>query len=229
MIGLIGAMRIETEEIIQAMSHAQEEAISGVTYVHGFIGGQEIVAATCGIGKVFAALCAQTMILKYKVSHIINLGVAGGLAPGLAVGDIVIADKVVQHDIDTSALGDPVGLISGINQVYLSCDPESAQRFGKIAEQLKYSASTGVIASGDQFIAKATAKIRLQREFGAVACEMEGGAIGQICFVNQVPFTLLRAISDGADNSAGTDYQTFAKTSAAHMQAMIMAYLTSRP
>lgn len=109
MIGLIGAMRIETEEIIQAMSHAQEEAISGVTYVHGFIGGQEIVAATCGIGKVFAALCAQTMILKYKVSHIINLGVAGGLAPGLAVGDIVIADKVVQHDIDTSCAWRPGG------------------------------------------------------------------------------------------------------------------------
>ena len=221
MIGIIGAMHIEIQELIDSMQQAKQKTISGVTYWHGIIEGQEVVAAVCGIGKVFAALCAQTMILHYQPACIINIGVAGGLAPFLHIGDIVIADKVCQHDIDTTALGDPLGLISGINQVFLPCDAGQTELLYQTAKENSFTIWKGAIASGDCFVAKPEKKALLRHYFEAIACEMEGGAIGQICYVNQISFCLIRAISDGADDNAGDDYPTFVQKSAAYMQKMI--------
>ena len=229
MIGIIGAMHIEIQELIDSMQKTEQQTISGVTYWHGMIEKQEVVAAVCGIGKVFAALCAQTMILHYHPACIINIGVAGGLAPFLHIGDIVMADRVCQHDIDTTALGDPLGLISGPNQVFLPCDAGQTETLYQTAKANGFTVWKGTIASGDCFVAKPEKKALLKQHFGAIACEMEGGAIGQICYVNQIPFCLIRAISDSADDSAGDDYPTFKQKSAAHMQKMIKQYLKTKP
>lgn len=122
MIGIIGAMHIEVETVKSLMENKVSETVSGMEFVSGTLFGRKIVVAVCGIGKVAAAMCAQTMILKYSPECIINTGVGGSLDPELHICDVVIAESLVQHDMDTSPLGDPVGLISGINIVNIPCD-----------------------------------------------------------------------------------------------------------
>ena len=124
MIGLIGAMTVEVELIKGSMTEKREETISGITFVQGKLEGVDCVAAVSGIGKVNAAMCAQTMILRYHPRLIINTGVAGGMGKGIKISDIVVADSVVQHDMDTSDLGDPKGFISGIDRIQIPCDEE---------------------------------------------------------------------------------------------------------
>jgi len=121
-IGVIGAMQIEVDNLKASMSDISTKEYSGVTYVCGTIGDKEVVAAVCGIGKVFAAICAEAMILEFHVDYVINIGVGGTLCKELGVMDVAVADKVVQHDMNTTPLGDPVGLLSGINEVYLPTD-----------------------------------------------------------------------------------------------------------
>ena len=118
-IGIIGAMRVEIEALAAAMENPKTEVISGIEFRSGILCGREAVLAVCGVGKVFAALCAQTMILRCGVDAVINTGVAGTLSGELSIGDIAVAADVVQHDMDTSPLGDPVGLISGLNIVHM--------------------------------------------------------------------------------------------------------------
>ncbi len=214
-IGIIAAMNIEAEGILARMSNVTPETVSGVTFAEGKLHGIPCVVAVCGIGKVFAALCAQTMILRYNPRLILNSGVAGSLSDSLTIGDIAVAESLVQHDMDTSALGDPVGMISGIHIVHLPCDAEASERLANCAATLEgVSVKRGVIASGDKFMSDGAEKRRIADTFGAVACEMEGAAIGQVCYVNQVPCAVMRAISDGGDEAAALDYPTFARMAA---------------
>lgn len=213
-IGIIGAMQIEVEAICAAMEHTVTETVGNMTFVCGDLRGKRVVCAKCGIGKVFAAMCAQTMILKYAPACIINSGVAGTLSESLSIGQIALAEQVVQHDMDTSPIGDPVGLISGINIIYIPADPAvtTALAAAVAAEDVPYM--RGTVASGDQFICHAAHKERIRATFETedkpvIACEMEGAAIGQVCYVNGVPYGILRAISDGGDEQAFEDYPTF--------------------
>ena len=208
LIGIIGAMDIEVDGIVSSMSEVEIKKISGITFYKGKLGSSCAVVAKCGIGKVFAALCAQTMILEYHPDVIINSGVAGSLGGGVGVLDVVIADKVVQHDMDTSAIGDPYGLISGINVIYIDADKGASESLACACEVLNYKFHSGTIASGDKFIASISDKDLIKERFGARACEMEGAAIGQVCYVNNTKFAILRAISDG--EGAEMDYMTFA-------------------
>lgn len=214
MIGIIGAMAIETEAIIKELKAPQVQQISGVQFVQGEWCGQQVVVATCGVGKVFAALCAEAMILAYHPKRIVNTGVAGALAPELHLLNVVIGTEVVQHDMDTSPLGDPVGLLSGINKVELPTDAVLNGAFKKAAEALGVPALAGRVASGDQFIASEEKRNYIRQTFGAACCEMEGAAIGHVCYVNKVPFAVLRAISDGAAGDAKMDYPAFAAKAA---------------
>lgn len=214
MIGIIGAMTVEIEGIREKMTDKTEKTVSGVTYVSGYLNGCETVTAVCGIGKVFAAICAQTMILEFSPELIINTGVAGSLSSSLNVCDIAVADRVVQHDMDTSPLGDPKGLISGINKVYIDADKNIGALLSEIASGEGINTVSGTIASGDCFVASKELKERIASDFGAIACEMEGAAIGQVCYVNNVPFSVLRAISDKADGVAEIDYPAFCKMAA---------------
>ena len=222
-IGIIGAMDIEVDAIISSMSEKNEKIISGIKYVSGKIFDKNVVVAKCGVGKVFAAICAQTMIIEYSPKVIINTGVAGSLVSGFNVLDIAIAKSVVQHDMDTSALGDPKGLISGINVVYIDTNVNVQNALKTASCTVKCNVKEGVIASGDKFISDKEEKLQLNKSFNAIACEMEGASIGQVCYVNQVPFGVLRAISDG--DGAEMDYMTFAPLAAKQSINIIMEFI----
>ena len=169
------------------------------------------MVAQCGIGKVFAAICTEAMILKFNPDYIINTGVAGTLTNALSIGDVAISQSVVQHDMDTSPIGDPKGLLSGMNIINIPADEYLSSLAKEVIKEQKINCIKGVIASGDQFIASKTQKDLIVSEFSAIACEMEGAAVGHVCFVNKVKFLILRAISDSADNSSHMDYPTFLK------------------
>ena len=201
-IGIIGAMDAEVAALKSKMNIEITETISGIEFCRGTLCGKDIVVAKCGVGKVFAAICAQTMILRFGATHIINTGVGGALDPKLDLLDLVISDKVVQHDMDTSPLGDPVGLVSGINRVYF----EASTVLIDAAKATGVPCVTGTIASGDQFVADSETKAAIVERFGASICEMEGAAIGHVCFVNGVDFLIVRAVSDSANENSVMDF-----------------------
>lgn len=216
MVGIIGAMSVEVEALKGAMTDKTSERISGIDFVSGVLCGKDVVVAQCGIGKVFAAMAAQTMILRFGVEMIINTGVGGTLTDKLGIADVAISTACVQHDMDTSAIGDPVGLISGINVIELPADRELGECVAKAASELGIKSLFGVIASGDQFVSSADKKRYITENFGAIACEMEGAAIAHVCYVNGVRCVVIRAISDSADGSAHMDYGEFVKLAAAN-------------
>lgn len=225
MIGIIAAMDVEMKSLRSYMENTETEVISGIRFVRGTLEGKDVVTAVCGIGKVFAALCAQTMILHYQPQCIINTGVAGTLTDALTIGSIAVSSAVVQHDMDTSPLGDPVGLISGINKVELPADRLLTGQLSACAKVMGIKTATGVIASGDQFVASAERKVFIVEHFKAIACEMEGAAVGQVCYVNKIPFCVLRAISDSADGSSHMDYPTFVQMAAEQSVALMRRFM----
>ena len=225
-IGLIGAMKIETDALKALVEDAVCETVSGIEFVSGTIHGKAVVVAQCGIGKVFAALCAQTMILRYGVDKVINTGIAGTLSERLGLLDVAISTAVVQHDMDTSALGDPVGLISGLNVVEIPATEGLCREIARAGESLGFRCVSGVIASGDQFIGDPGKKAYIRDTFGAIACEMEGAAIGQVCYVNGVEFAILRTISDNADETAGAmEYPELCRRAAERAQQLMRKFL----
>ena len=227
-IGIIGAMDNEVRELISKLSDRRTEKVSGIEFNVGELYGKKVVVAKCGVGKVFAAICAEAMIIKYAPALVVNTGVGGALEKSLRPLDIVFADKLVQHDMDTSPIGDPVGLISGINRVYFETDKRALDVLTAAAEELKIKYSVGTVATGDKFIAQKADKERISTLFGASACEMEGGSIAHTAFVNETPFMVVRAISDSADGDASMDYPTFlpqaVKISTALTLALIEKY-----
>ena len=225
MIGIIAAMNVEMDGLRAHMENPVSETVSGVEFVRGTIEGREVVTAVCGIGKVFAALCAQTMILRYAPEAVINTGVAGTLTDELSIGNLAVSACVVQHDMDTSAIGDPVGLISGINMVEIPADRALSDRLCAAAQTVGVKTLTGCIASGDQFVANPGRKTFIADTFSAIACEMEGAAVGQVCYVNHVPFCVLRAISDSADGSSHMDYPVFAQMAAEQSVRLLLTFL----
>ena len=225
MIGILGAMDIELEALLADMKEKESEQISGFTFFKGNIENREVVIAKCGIGKVAAALCAQAMILRYQPSLLLHTGVAGTLTTALSVTDVAVGTSAVQHDMDTSPLGDPVGLISGINKIYFEADKKAADLFLAIAKESGVNAIGGTIASGDQFIASAEQKARIVKNFDAIACEMEGGAVAHAAYLAKTPFVILRAISDSADGSSHMDYPTFLPIAANRSYAMVKEFL----
>ena len=222
-IGIIGAMSSEVEIILAGLADKNCESISGIDFYIGRLGEKTVAVAKCGVGKVFAATCAQTMIIRYSPKLLINTGVGGAIASGISTGDVVIADSLVQHDMDTSAIGDPVGLVSGINKIYFEADERAAKILLSTAEKLGYTARLGRKATGDIFVASKEDKKRISELFSASACEMEGGAIAQVAFVNETPFAVIRAISDNADGEATMDFPTFLPIAAERSSMLAMA------
>ena len=227
-IGIIGALEDEVREIISRLEDRQTETVGSIEFNLGKLFGKNVVIAKCGVGKVFAAICAEAMIIKYSPSLVVNSGVGGALDKSLKPLDIVFADKLVQHDMDTSPIGDPVGLISGINRIYFETDKRATLVLENAARELEVNYLIGTIATGDKFISERADKDRLTSLFGATACEMEGGAIAHTAFVNGTPFMVVRAISDSADGEACMDYPTFlplaTKISTALTLALIEKY-----
>lgn len=224
MVGLIGAMSVEVEALMDQLEDRQERRIGMDVFVSGKLFGKDAVLSVCGPGKVNAALCAQSLILHYQPEWILNLGVAGAGDTTVSIGDMVIATAAVQHDMDTSPIGDPVGLVSKINLVEIPCDASLRARLVKAASAVQgVKVHEGVIATGDQFINSGEVRSRIHRLFNAKAVEMEGGAVAHACYVHGVPCGVLRSISDQADGRSDMDYPSFTKLAARHSQQVVEA------
>lgn len=227
MIGIIGALDIEVAILRDKMVNPTVETISGVDFIRGKLEGRDVVLARSGVGKVFAAICAQTMILKYGVKAIINSGVAGTLTGELHIGDVAISTACVQHDMDTSPVGDPVGLLSGINVVELPADTTLVGELDKVCADAGVNHRLGVIATGDQFVATHERRDWIRDQFKAIAVEMEAGSIAHVCYVNKVPFASIRVISDEASGDVHIDYMTFVKKAAATSSDITLRWLAA--
>ncbi|HCW80165.1 MAG TPA: 5'-methylthioadenosine/adenosylhomocysteine nucleosidase [Ruminococcaceae bacterium] len=227
MTGIIGAMSSEVEKLLEQMEEGKTEKISGITYHSGMLAGRQCVVAQCGIGKVAAAVCAQTMFLRYAPSELINVGVAGGIGSGVHIGDVVISSGLVQHDMDTTALGDKKGFISGLSLVVIPASKRLSEITVHTAEKIYGSEKVhlGIIASGDQFISDGKELGRIREDFGASACEMEGASIAQVAYMNGVPFVVIRAISDNADEKASGNFNEFCERSAHETASLITGIL----
>ena len=213
MIGIIGAMMPEIEHLTNIMEEKTEKQFGSLKFVSGKIHNKDVVCTVCGIGKVYAAIAAQTMILFYKADMIINTGVAGGLNKTLKIFDIAVAESVVEYDMDTTAFGDPLGFISGLDRVYLKADREICNKLLAAGKMLGLNCEKCVIASGDKFVEDTALKKFLNETFDASACEMEGAGVGQTCLINNIPFGIIRCISDSSD-SDHNDYNEFMKKAA---------------
>lgn len=227
MIGIIGAMSVEVDKFKEQMLGVSSETISGVEFVCGTLWGHPTVVAVSGVGKVNAAICTQAMIMRYEPRFIINSGVAGGLDPSLQICDAVIATSVIQHDMDTSPLGDPVGFISGLDLVDIPTASELTEKLQASAEVNGIHSILGKIVSGDQFINGHDKKDFLRNTFDAAACEMESAAIGHVCFKNNVPFAILRSISDNADDSSHLSYSEFVEVAASNLEKVMKTFFSS--
>ncbi len=227
MIGIIGAMDSEIKTLTAALENREDITRFGITFSRGTYAGEDVVICRAGVGKVNAALSAQTMIMCFSPTLILNTGVAGAVAPGLTVMDAVVADAYVQHDMDTTPVGDPAGLLNvgGQNMIELPTDPAAAAQLRACCESVGLHTHRGIVATGDQFIATTAQKTRIRELFSAVAAEMEGGAIAHTCLAAGVPFASLRVLSDNADGDAGVDYPTFVTGAAEKSAAAVMQFL----
>lgn len=215
-IAVIGAMEVEVQTLIGAMEEEGQKEIAGLVFHAGRLSGRECVIAQCGPGKVNAAVCAQIMVQEYRPSLVINVGVAGGV--GVGIGDLVVASACVQHDFDTTAMGDPLGTLfirrserETKEVLSIPSDERASAILREEAESIYGHAHSGVVATGDIFVADKEKNCWLSEKFGAKAVEMEGGSIAQVCYMNQVPYAVLRAISDNANDESPADFPAFAK------------------
>ena len=230
MTGIIGAMDIEVNGLIAQMTEAKTETISGIRYTSGKIGNHDCVVARCGIGKVNAALAAQTMILCFHPDRIINTGIGGSTSIKTHIGAVVIAENVVQHDMDTTIIGDKPGelFLPEEKIVYIPCDPKLTSDLEKACDSVgETNYVVGTVATGDQFISGNEKRLALNERFGAIACEMEGGSIGQVCRINHVPFAILRSISDSmSKEDDAVEYAAFSQLAAEKSIRILSAFLS---
>lgn len=229
-VGIIGAMDEEIEYIRAAIGDDVEvHNIAGMVVYRCTFNGSNIALVRCGIGKVNAAVCAQVLIDKFNVDMVINTGSAGALEKDLNIGDIVVSTDLVEHDMDTSALGDPVGQVPRMdvfsfraNEKLISLAVDAGREALPHVKTVK-----GRIVTGDQFINNRNTIEYLQKKFSASATEMEGAAIGHVCYLNNIPFVVIRSISDKADGSAHMDFSKFIYIASENSSNIVM-HMVSR-
>lgn len=211
MIGIIGAMDEEVSKLKEVMEDVEVFNRASMDFYKGKISGHEVVVVRSGIGKVNAAICTQILVDEYGVRCVINTGIAGSLKAEINIGDIVLSTDTLEHDMDAVAFGYPLGQIPRMDT--LSFDADERLRAAAKAACEKVLPDVGVfegrVVSGDQFVSDAGKKEWLVKNFAGYCTEMEGAAIAHAAYVNQIPFLVIRAISDKADNSASMDYPAF--------------------
>ena len=225
MLGIIGAMDVEVNKLKDHVANKKVEKYANIEFVTGEIEGCAVCVAQCSPGKVNAALCTQLMIDKFNIDKIVNIGVGCSLNDNVVIKDIVVACDLCQYDIDITALGEPWGLINGINKIKIETSSSLTNDLAESAKQLNNRVHIGTIASGDTFIGSNELKKSISSEFGAICGEMEGGAIAQVCFINNVPFAVLRTVSDGGDEEVHIDYPSFKKIAAEISCEIMLHYL----
>ena len=220
-LGIIGAMQVEVETLLGCMGEKEAREIAGSVFYEGILEGLPVVVVQCGVGKVNAAICAQILCSCYGVTHLVNTGSAGSLCAELDIGDLVVSRDAMYHDFDCGGFGYPIGKVPGMDTVAFPGNEAMITLAYAAAEAVNPGHTRiGRVASGDQFICDKQVKDRIIANTQALCTEMEGAAIAQTAYRNGVPFVILRAISDKADNSAEMDYPTF-ETIAAHRCAQV--------
>ena len=209
-------MEEEIKNILEDMNVIKTTNALGLDFYLGSLSNSSnsIVLVRSGIGKVNAALCAQVLIDLFAVDAVINVGVAGAIDKNIKIGDIVISKDAIQHDFDTSALGDEPGYISRMDTSVFVADERLVDIAKEVVEEIGFPVYEGRIASGDQFVSDPSVKDRIARLFNPMCCEMEGAAIAHACYLNKVPFVIIRAISDNAEEGSDVNYERFFRESA---------------
>lgn len=218
MIGIIGAMEEEVQELIADLAFAEKKTVASMDFYKGTLYGKDCVIVKSGVGKVNAALCTQILADFYKPEALINTGVAGSLDAQINIGDMVVSEDAVQHDMDASAVGDPVGQVPRMDVLAFPADPVLVKKAVEANQKANpdIQTFTGRVACGDQFISGGEKKKQIQENFHARCAEMEGAAIAHGAYLNKIPYVILRAISDKADGSVQMDYPTFEKQAIVH-------------
>lgn len=221
-LGIIGAMQLEVETLQKQLLDAKITQKAGSTFYEGVLEGMPVVIVQCGIGTVNAALCVQILCDCFGVTHVVNTGIAGSLCADLDIGDLVISRDAMYHDFDCCAFGHPVGKVPGMPESFAAA-PDLIRLATTAAEQINPGHTRqGRVASGDQFVCEKAKKAHIISVTQALCTEMEGAAIAHAAYRNEIPFVIIRAISDKADDSAEMDYPTF-ETIAAHRCAAVTA------
>ena len=209
--GIITAMKEEMQEIEKIMREIEKQKIYELTFIKGKINQNDVVLVEAGVGKVNAARTTQILIDNFKVDIVINVGSAGSANDELEIGDIVIGEKIVQHDFDITAFGHPKGFISNVGQ-FLESDKKLVNEFEKIAlnqKENEFNIKIGTVASGDIFCTDIKMKNKIREKFNADAIEMEGAAIAQVCKLDKVPFIIIRSISDKPNGNNNVTFDKF--------------------
>ena len=223
-LGIIGAMDLEVDALKEKLTDVSVTKKASMEFFSGTLHGTDVVVVRCGIGKVNAALCVQVLADLFQVTHIINTGIAGSLNAQLDIGDILISRDAIHHDMDVTIFGYAPGQVPGLSREF-AADHDLAQLALSLCQSVNpdIHAVLGRVVSGDQFISNADVKDRLISEFAGDCTEMEGASIAHGAMLNDIPFVIIRAISDKADGSAELDYPTFERQAALHSARLVEA------
>ena len=222
-IGIIGAMEEEVTALREKLADGKMLRKASMDFYSGTFNGVEAVVVRSGIGKVNAGICTQILADIYGVDAVINTGIAGSLKAEINIGDIVISTDALQHDMDATGFGYEPGVIPRMEISCFQADAELVEKARAACEESVpgIQVFTGRVVSGDQFISDKKVKARIIGQFGGMCTEMEGAAIAQAAWLNQIPFVIIRAVSDKADDSATVDYPTFERQAIAHSVALV--------
>lgn len=227
-LALVGAMAAETAPLLAAAEGVTPERVGPFELHRGRLDGVPVLIATCGIGKVHAAALTQAL-LERGAAAVLFTGVAGGVDPTLRVGDLVVAERALQHDVDVTALGYARGQVPGCEGVAWTADPDLRERVRGAAAAVAAAEGlrvvVGTVASGDRFVADPAEVARLRAAFGAACAEMEGAAVAQVCAAWGVPWAVVRSVSDTADHDAHVDFRAFTEVAAARAVAVVRGVL----
>lgn len=217
-IGIIGAMEQEVAKIKEKMQDVTITSKACMDFYEGALEGKKVVVVRSGIGKVNAGMCTQILADVFGVEAVINTGIAGSLNNDVNIGDIVLSTDVLHHDMDATGFGYKKGQIPQMDEFSFPADENLRKLAAKVCQEVnpEISVFEGRICSGDQFISDKGVKDAIISEFGGFAVEMEGAAIGQVAYLNHIPFLVVRAISDKADGSANMDYAEFEMAAIEH-------------
>lgn len=217
-IGIIGAMEEEVAALKEKMEISEVLKKASMEFYKGTLQGKDVVVVRSGIGKVNAGLCTQILADVFDVDMVINTGIAGSLDAGIDIGDIVISTEALQHDMDATQFGYPLGQIPRMETLAFPADERMAKIAKEACEKVnpEIKVFTGRVVTGDQFVASKDVKDRIKTNFNGLCTEMEGAAIAQAAWLNEIPFVIIRAISDKADDSAQMDYPTFERQAIIH-------------
>ena len=226
-IGIIGAMEEEEEALRAKLEHPEKMTRASMDFYSGVLEGREAVIVRSGIGKVNAGICTQILADVFHVDAVINTGIAGSLAAQIDIGDIVVSTDTVQHDMDATGFGYDLGVIPRMETSCFEADKALVEAAVAACREAvpEIKVFTGRIVSGDQFVSDRETKDRIAKVFGGMCTEMEGAAIAQAAWLNRIPFVIIRAISDKADDSATMDYPAFERQAIAHSVALVRNFV----